>query len=116
MEIRVYSSTSLISLTQISDLARATFGDMVKAVVDLQKRQVVIGGEMHSDGEAELLALGSSQSDLWGFNIYPKTSGYDIEYTSLINIRPAHNNRSMEVLDEGIKSQINQILEEIVKL
>lgn len=41
-------------------------GDMVKAVVDIERGIMAIGGEMQSDEEAILLDDGSRQVDLWG--------------------------------------------------
>lgn len=37
---------------RLSSLAEAQFGDMVKAVVDVERRVMAIGGELHSDEEA----------------------------------------------------------------
>jgi hypothetical protein len=59
---------------------------MVKIVVDLRRRTLAGGGEMHADCEALLLAEGSEQGDLWGANWYPFEQ--QIEFESLINIRP----------------------------
>jgi len=49
------------------------FEDMVKYVVDVQRRVIAIGGELHADAEQILLNLedGSRQEDLWGANYYP---------------------------------------------
>ena len=95
-----------------AELARlvARFEDMVKYVVDVERRIAAVGGEMHADAEQALLEAGSRQSDLWGANYYPGR-GPDgcIEYTSLINIRPAAGNRGMELQDPGLR----QILREV---
>ena len=37
---------------------------------------------------------GPEAQDLWGFNIYPD---FHLDFISLINIRPADDNRSMEI-------------------
>ena len=42
-------------------MARAEFGDVVKAVVDVEQRIMAIGGELHADEEALLLENGSRQ-------------------------------------------------------
>ncbi|MEO5903589.1 MAG: DUF5674 family protein [Gemmatimonadaceae bacterium] len=47
----------------------ALFGDMVKAVVDVRRNLMAIGGEVHSDEESVLLDDGSEQSNLWGINL-----------------------------------------------
>ena len=95
------------------DLVRLTslfFEDMVKYVVDIERGVAAVGGELHADGEEILLAGGSLQNDLWGANYYPGR-GVDgcIEYTSLINIRPAQGNRSMLVQDIDICRQIREL-------
>ncbi len=47
------------------------FGDMVKLVVDVRRRFVAVGGELHADAEAIPPGRGSKQADLWGANYYP---------------------------------------------
>jgi len=77
------------------------FEDMVKYVVDVARGVIAAGGEMHADAEAVLLEDGSRQDDLWGANYYPGRGREGcIEYTSLINIRPARGNR-FSLLGEG---------------
>lgn len=62
-----------------------------------------------------LLAQGSQQADLWGANYYPDRSPEDcIEYTSLINIRPAQGNRSMLIADEAIRERVRDITWELL--
>lgn len=96
-----------------AELARLTslfFEDMVKYVVDIEKRILAVGGELHADAEQLLLQSGSRQADLWGANYYPGKGREDcIEYTSLINIRPSQDNRGMEVMDPVIREQIRDI-------
>lgn len=78
--------------------AATGFGDMVKAVVDIERRIMAIGAELHADEETALLDDGSTQAQLWGINIYPADSGDDwVEFDSMINIRPALDNRSRGV-------------------
>ena len=59
---------------------------MIKIVVDIRRRILSGGGEMHSDCETVLLDNGSEQDDLWGANWYPAEQR--IEFKLLINIRP----------------------------
>lgn len=95
---------------ELARLVHAHFEDMVKYVVDVERGLVGVGGEMHVDAEQALLEAGSRQADLWGANYYPGR-GRDgcIEYTSLINIRPATGNRGMEVQDELLRGKIRDI-------
>jgi hypothetical protein len=91
------------------------FGDMVKYVVDVARGVIALGGELHADAEARLLADGSRQADLWGANLYPRLPPAErIEFTSLINIRPSAGNPSMEVRDEGIRQRIREITEQLI--
>lgn len=97
-------------------IASGQFGDMVKAVVDLGRGIMALGGELHSDEEAMLLDDGSSQGDLWGINLYPGAGEDDwIEYDSMINVRPSQGNRSRGVEDPGLRAAIERLVSELVK-
>ncbi len=48
-----------ISRAELADLAEMQFGDWIKAVVDVSKRIMAIGGDLHADDEALLLEDGS---------------------------------------------------------
>lgn len=113
MEIKIIKDK--ISREEIKELAQKTFGDMVKVVVDVERGIMAAGGEMHADCEQVLLDDGSKQGNLWGANIYPdKEQSEWIEYTSLINIRPAIGNRSLEIQDQTIREQIKGIIKKLV--
>ncbi len=99
----------------LGDLADKWHKVLVKGVVDIEKGDVALGGEWHMDANNLLIANGSQQSNVWGFNIYQDETGEDaLEYISLINIRPAQNNRSMEVEDELIREKMKEIIQKIV--
>lgn len=105
-----------LARSEIVSMASEQFGDMVKAVVDVERGIMALGGELHSDEEALLLDDGSSQGDLWGINLYPGTSDDDwIEYDSMINIRPSRGNRSRGVEDAGLRDTIRRIVNGLVK-
>ena len=91
------------------------FEDMVKFVVDIERRVAAVGGELHADEEALLLEDGSRQENLWGGNYYPgRGEGACFEYTSLINIRPAQGNRSMVIEDERIRTRVREIASALI--
>ena len=91
-------------------------GDMVKAVVDVERRVLAIGGEMHADEEAALLDDGSRQADLWGINLYPAEAGPDwIEFDSMINVRPSRGNRSRDVEDPSIRDAIRRVVTSLIR-
>jgi hypothetical protein len=85
---------------------------MIKIVVDIRRRTLSGGGEMHSDCEAVLLENGSEQDDLWGANWYPAEKR--VEFESLINIRPRLGNRNILIQDENIRKQVESITREIL--
>ena len=55
-----------LSITALTELAKERFGDLVKAVVDVENGAMAIGSELHVDAEQLLLQKGSRQQDLWG--------------------------------------------------
>jgi hypothetical protein len=105
-----------ITVDELKMIATDTFGDLVKAVVDLQRGLVAIDAELHSDLEALLLDNGSKQGDLWGINFYPGLDGADlIEFDSMINMRPSQGNMSRGVDDETVRGFIIDIVNRWIK-
>lgn len=82
-----------------------------KAIVDINQEILSIGCELHIDCAEELIKNGSVAKDLWGFNIYPD---FNLDFISLINIRPADNNRSMEIQNPEIREKIEKIFNKFV--
>lgn len=104
-----------ISKKELTEIAKERFGDMVKAVVDIELGIMVVGGELHADEEAMLLENNSIQENLWGINIYvEKDDNEMIEFDSMINIRPRQNNRSRDVLDENLREKIIIIVNNLI--
>lgn len=113
MDIRIIKEP--VTLKELVAIARDQFGDMVKAVVDIDMEIMAIGGELHADEEAILLEQGSKQNNLWGINLYPEESKEEwIEFDSFINIRPSQDNRSRDVEDPKIKERIIDIVNKLV--
>lgn len=105
-----------IARASLLAVSESPFDDMIKAVVDIRRRVMAVGGELHADEERALLEDGSTQPGLWGINLYPGEQGDDwIEFDSLINIRPSQNNRSRGVEDEVLRGHIREIVAELVK-
>jgi hypothetical protein len=99
----------------LRELVDRFFGDMVKLVVDVRRRVVAVGGELHADAEAVLLDSGSKQADLWGANYYPGLGpDHCLQFTALINIRPTQDNRAMEVQDPAIREEMGLIVRDLV--
>ena len=97
-------------------MAQQQFGDMVKAVVDIDQGIMAIGGELHSDEEAMLLEQGASQKNLWGINLYPERPVSEwIEFDSMINVRPSGGNRSRYVERAEIRDAVAAIVNRLVQ-
>ncbi len=89
-----------------------TLGDYIKLAVDIERKILAGGGELHADCEAVLLENGSKQVDIWGADWYPMTQ--EVGYESLINIRPRQNNRSMEIQDPAIRKRVADIVQNLL--
>ena len=113
MNIKVFNSK--VSRGELVTLAKEGYVDMVKGVVDMRRRVLALGGELHADGEQILLDQGSKQEDLWGFNIYvDRPQENRLEYASMINIRPRQGNPHREVQDPKLRQQIKDIIDQMV--
>ena len=105
-----------ISAQQLRELGEELYGDMVKAVVDVEKGVMAVGAELHADEEALLLSENSRQENLWGINLYTdRVIPEMIEFDSMINIRPRQNNRSRGVEDAEIRERIIGIVRNLVR-
>jgi hypothetical protein len=102
--------TQRIERAELARLVDRFFQDMVKLVADVRYGIIAVGGELHADAEQVLLARGSRQADLWGANYFPGRGRDDcLEFTALINIRPAAGNRGMEIADEVVRSRVREL-------
>lgn len=107
--------TEKIKISELNEMAKNMFGNLVKAVVDIEKKVMAVDGELHSDEEALLIQNGSIQKNLWGINIYPEANKENfIEFDSMINIRPSTGNKTRGVDDEVTKKLIIQIVDDLV--
>lgn len=112
--MKIISET--ITLDELKLMADNMFGDLVKAVVDTDRRIIAVNAELHSDLEAALLENGSEQKHLWGINFYPDMNGDDfLEFDSMINMRPSQGNMSRGVDNEGLRKKIIEIVAQRIK-
>lgn len=108
--------TKSIPNNELKKLAKNGFGELVKAVVDVEREIMAIDGELHADEEALLLEDGSLQRNLWGINLYPEIGTDDwIEFDSMINLRPSAGNLSRGVEDAEIRGKIISVVNKLVK-
>lgn len=113
--MRIATEQHPVSADELRQMAAERFGDMVKAVVDLERCIMLLDAEMHADEEAELLSGGARQQDLWGINLYPDLPGEDwIEFDSMINLRPTFGNRTRGVDDPATRERIVAVVQRLV--
>ncbi len=79
----------------------------IKTVVDIERRVLVGGGDLHYDCEQALLGDGSRQETIWAASFMPVTQKMIFE--SIVNLRPRQN-KSMEILDSNIRERVAQII------
>lgn len=114
MEIRLIDTP--IEKADLAAIAQAQFGNLVKAVVDVERGIMAVSGELHADEEAFLLERGSRQEDLWGINLYPGKEGDEwIELDSMINVRPSQGNTSRHVENPTMQQRIREIVAGLVQ-
>lgn len=107
---------NLIKREELKRIAKKQFGDLVKAVVDVEQGIMAVGGELHSDDEVSLMEQENSKREhIWGINLYPEKTGEDwIELDSVINLKPSFGNRSRGVDNPVVKEKIRKIVEKLV--
>jgi hypothetical protein len=113
--MKIVDSKKRVNICELQKMATDTFGDLVKAVVDVRLAIMAIDAELHADEEALLLGNDSDQNDLWGINLYPEIEGEGfVEYDSMINLRPSRGNRSRRVEDPEVRDHIQKIVADLV--
>ncbi|MFA6535719.1 MAG: DUF5674 family protein [Candidatus Babeliales bacterium] len=96
-----------ISIPELKAMSKKMFGDMVKAVVDIEKEIMVVDAIMHADEEHLLLEEGSEQGNLWGINIYPEKMWDQrwIVFDSMVNLRPSWGNKTRVLIIHKFKKK-----------
>jgi hypothetical protein len=87
-------------------------GTYIKLAVDIERNILAGGGEFHADCESALLEDDSEQKNIWGADWNPFTQ--EVTFESFINIRPSHNNRSMEIQDVLIRDRVALITKNLL--
>jgi hypothetical protein len=114
MNIRIIRNK--ITKSELDELAKEFYVEMIKGVADIERSIMALGGEWHIDANQILIEDGSSQENLWGFNVYlNKAKEEKLEYNSLINIRPGQGNRNMEIESEEIRKKISEIVNNLME-
>lgn len=104
-----------ITLEELKKMSEKMFGQIVKAVVDVERNILVVDAGMHSDMEEFLLDQEAEQEHLWGINLHPfEHEDKFIEFDSVINLRPFQGNRSRSVDDVKIQKKIIDLVKKKV--
>ena len=84
------------------------FKGYIKVVVDVERETLAGGGDRHFDDEKILLMDGSKQENLWGGGFDMETK--EIDYNSIINLRPNQENPSRDILSIDIRKKFAEIV------
>ncbi|MBI3313360.1 MAG: hypothetical protein HYZ83_03930 [Candidatus Omnitrophica bacterium] len=90
----------------------STLKTYIKLAVDVQRKILAGGGELHADCEAVLIDDGSKQENIWGANWIP--SDRKISYEAMLNIAPRRNNPSMEIKDPKIRQVVDIVVRKLL--
>ncbi len=96
---------------EIEKMAEDLMG-FIKVVVDVENKILAGGGQRHVEGEQKLLKERSKQHNLWGggFDIETK----EIDYNSMINLRPSQDNPSRDILSSEIRKEFDRIVKDLL--
>lgn len=88
------------------------FSGFIKVVVDIEKEILTGGGKRHVEGEQKLLEKGCKQENLWGGGLDLETG--EIDYNSMINIRPSQHNLSRDIMSQEVRNKFDQIVKNLL--
>lgn len=105
-----------IEIQRLEEMAKKMFGNLVKAMVDIEKRIMAVDAPMHADLLELLIEKENSEpKNLWGINIYPGKTGDDfIEFDSIMNLKPDLGNKTRGVEDENVRKIIIEVVKKHV--
>jgi hypothetical protein len=86
---------TILSKKEIVELQKQ-YGNYVKITAEIDKEELVVGTELHADGEKVLLTRGGQQDQIWGGGI--DLTAKLIDTTAVLNLRPRLDNDSLEIL------------------
>lgn len=98
---------------QIAQMSEAFSDKLIKLAVDVERKVLAAGGELHADCETALLEDGSQQENIWGADWYPQER--QVGFESLINIRPRQQNLTLEVQDPALRQRIETIIRQLLE-
>jgi hypothetical protein len=89
------------------------YGKYVKITADLENERIVVGCELHADGEKILLEKGGKSDDIWGGGIDFEMN--KVSTAAVLNIRPRLDNDNMEILNPDLRSKFVELVKELFK-
>lgn len=95
---------------EIKKMAEDLMG-FIKVVVDVENKILAGGGQRHVEGEQKLLQEGSRQYNLWGGGFDTETK--EIDYNSMINLRPSQDNPSRDIMSSEIRKMFDEVVKEL---
>jgi len=117
MDKEIYVIKEPITREELKRIAKERFGDLVKAVVDVEQEIMALSGELHADEEVVLMEQeGSRRENTWGINLLPdEIDDTFIQFDSMVNLKPAFGNRSRGVESKEIQAKIRAVVEKLIR-
>jgi len=105
-----------IKIAELKEMQKNMLGNLVKAVVDIEKEIMAVDAPLHADLMEFLITEESSEpKNLWGINFYPEIEGKNfIEFDSMINLKPGLGNRTRGVENKEIRKTIIKITSKLI--
>lgn len=107
-----------IEISELKEICKnGPFVNLIKAVVDIEKKIMAIDAEVHAELREFLIREeNSNHRYLWGINLVPdrEDEGF-IVFDSLINLKPGLGNKTRGVKDEKIREEITVIINHLIK-
>jgi hypothetical protein len=85
----------ILSKKEIVELQKH-YGNYIKITAEIAKEELIVGTELHADGEKVLLTRGGQQDNIWGGGI--DLEAKIIDTAAVLNLRPRLGNDSLEIL------------------
>jgi len=106
-----------IEISELRELSKKMHGNLIKAIVDIEKGIMAVDAPMHADLFEYLMRQEHSEPQyLWGINFHPDAKEEDfIEFDSMMNIRPGLGNKSRGVESEELRNKIIAVVKKLVK-
>ena len=97
----------VLTKSEIEELVKE-YGLYTKVTVNVDKEELVVGCELHADGEVILLEKGAMQDNIWGGGVNYNLK--EIDDTAVLNLRPRLGNTGLEISDPIRKDKFLKIV------